>query len=126
MVIFVNDNMFLNVQFVKDYIEFLKGNISKINGLLNYLFYLLIKKKDELSLNFAYIIIINYTLKFKDYKPLVEFSIIFGYSPILNIIYNKIGVVTSKEIENFIANYYIEDNKYNDKVLTSGQKKCIE
>lgn len=118
----MNDNMSLNVQFVKDYIEFLKDDISKINGLLNYAFYLLIKKQDELSLNFAYSIIINYTLKFKDYKPLIEFSIIFGYSPILNIIYNKIGVTASKEIENFIANYYIEDNKYNDKVLTSGQK----
>ncbi len=129
MVILTNDNMSLNIQFVKDYIEFLKGNIFKINGLLNYSFYLLIKKKDELSLNFAYSIIINYTLKFKDYKPLIEFSIIFGYSPILNIIYNRIGIVTSKEIENFIANYYIEDNKYNDKILTSGQKvmyKMIE
>ena len=107
----------LNVQFVKDYIEFLKGDISKIGGLLNYAFYLLIKKKDELSLNFAYSIIINYTLKFKDYNPLIEFSIIFGFSPILNIIYNKIGISTDKEIENFIANYYIENNKYNAEIV---------
>lgn len=116
------NNMPLNVNFVKDYINFFKGDVFKINGLLNYAFYLLIKKTDELSLNFAYSIIINYTLKFRDYNPLIEFSIIFGYSPILNIIYNKIGFTTSKEIENFVANYYIEDNRYNDKILTSGQK----
>lgn len=122
MVIIMIEIKPLNVQFVKDYIDFLRGDVSKIEGLLNYAFYLLIKKKDELSLNFAYSIIINYTLKFKDYNPLIEFSIIFGYSPILNIIYNKIGVSTDKEIENFIANYYIENNKYNDKILTSGQK----
>ena len=122
MVIQMNEIKPLNVQFVKDYIDFLRGDMSKIGGLLNYAFYLLIKKKDELSLNFAYSIIINYTLKFKDYGPLIEFSIIFGYSPILNIIYNKIGISTNKEIENFIANYYIENNKYNDKILTSGQK----
>ena len=116
------NNIPLNVNFVKDYIEFLKGDVVKINGLLNYVFYLLIRKTDELSLNFAYSIIINYTLKFKDYNPLIEFSIIFGYSPILNIIYNKIGINTSKEIENFIASFYIEDNRYNGKILTSGQK----
>ena len=116
------NNIPLNVNFVKDYIEFLKGDVIKIHGLLNYAFYLLIRKNDELSLNFAYSIIINYTLKFKDYNPLIEFSIIFGYSPILNIIYNKIGIGTSKEIENFIASFYIEDNRYNDKILTSGQK----
>ena len=116
------NNIPLNVNFVKDYIEFLKGDVIKIHGLLNYAFYLLIRKNDELSLNFAYSIIINYTLIFKDYNPLIEFSIIFGYSPILNIIYNKIGIGTSKEIENFIASFYIEDNRYNDKILTSGQK----
>ena len=105
MVIIMIEIKPLNVQFVKDYIDFLRGDVSKIEGLLNYAFYLLIKKKDELSLNFAYSIIINYTLKFKDYNPLIEFSIIFGYSPILNIIYNKIGVSTDKEIENFIEIY---------------------
>lgn len=118
----MNKSIILNEQFVKDYVEFLKGDNFKINDLLKYAFYLLINKTDDLSLNFAYCIIINYTLKFNDYKPLIEFSIVFGYSPILNIIYNKIGITTSKEMENFIANFYIEDNKYNDKVLTSGQK----
>lgn len=112
----------LNVQFVKDYIEFEKGDTSKISGLLNYAFYLLTNKTDELSLNFAYNIILNYTFKFNDYKPLIEFSIVFGYSPILDIIFNKMGIFTSREMENFIANYYIEDNKYNGKILTSGQK----
>lgn len=116
------NNGSLNTKFVKDYINFLKGDDSKINGLLKYAFYLLIKKTDELSLNFAYSIIINYSLKYQDYKPLIEFSIIFGYSPILNILYNEVGASTSKEIENFIASYYISDNKLNGKVLTSGQK----
>lgn len=73
-------------------------------------------------MNFAYSIIINYTFRFNDYEPLIEFSIIFGYSPILDIILNKMNISTSKEMENFIANYYIEDNKYNGKILTSGQK----
>ena len=116
------NNGSLNTKFVKDYINFLKGDDSKINGLLKYAFYLLIKKTDELSLNFAYSIIINYSLKYQDYKPLIEFSIIFGYSPILDILYNEVGASTSKEIENFIASYYISDNKLNGKVLTSGQK----
>ena len=116
------DSNSLNVRFVKDYIDFLKGDNSKINGILKYAFYLLTKKTDELSLNFAYSIIINYSLKYNDYKPLIEFSIIFGYSPILDIIYNGIGASASKEIENFVANYYIYDNKYNGKILTSGQK----
>lgn len=116
------DNNILNVQFVKDYIEFLKEDNSKITGLLNYAFYLLTRKKDELSLNFAYSIIINYTFRFHDFSPLIEFSIIFGYSPILDIIFNKMEISTSKEMENFIANYYIEDNKYKGKILTSGQK----
>ena len=94
------NNGSLNTKFVKDYINFLKGDDSKINGLLKYAFYLLIKKTDELSLNFAYSIIINYSLKYQDYKPLIEFSIIFGYSPILDILYNEVGASTSKEIEN--------------------------
>ncbi len=112
----------LNLHFVKDYVNFLNGDSSKVDNLLKYAFYLLVKKSDELSLNFAYSIIINYTLKFDDYKPLIEFSIIFGYSPILNIIYNDFHFESSRKMKNFIAKFYIEDNRYKNKVLTSGQK----
>lgn len=122
MVMTMNNKQELNLNFVKDYIDFLNGDDSKVNNLLKYAFYLLVKKSDELSLNFAYNIIINYTLKFGDYKPLIEFSIIFGYSPILNIIYNNFNFESPKGMENFIAKFYIEDNKYKNKVLTSGQK----
>jgi hypothetical protein len=114
----MNKKSELNVQFVKDYIEFLKGDNSKIENLLKYAFYLLVKKNDELSLNFAYNIVINYTLKVNDYKPLIEFAIIFGYSPILNMIYNEFNFNSSKEMENFIARFYIEDNKYKNKRST--------
>lgn len=112
----------LNSEFKNEFVKMVRNdNDVNYDALLRYAFYLLINKKDELSLSFAYSIVLHYTKIFKDYKPLTEFSIIFGYSPILKIIYEH-EFRCSSEIENVLANFYIENNRYNNKILTSGQK----
>ncbi len=112
----------LNSEFKNEFVKMIRNDNSvNYDALLRYAFYLLISKKDELSLSFAYSIVLHYTKIFEDYKPLAEFSIIFGYSPILELIYNR-EFRCSSELENALANFYIENNRYNNKILTSGQK----
>ena len=118
----MNEVIRLNTKFVNDYILYIKGDNEKANNLLKYAFYLLTTKQDELSFNFSYNIIINYCLRTQNFTPLLEFSIIFGYSPILDIIYNTYECGHITEVEKFIGRYYIEDNRHQNKILTNGQK----
>ena len=77
----------LNKDFKYEYVKYLRnGNDANIDSLLRYAFYLLTNSNDDLSLSFAYLIILTYSIKEEDYQPLAEFSIIFGNSPILKIL----------------------------------------
>lgn len=104
----------------KELVKMIKGDKdADIDALLSYAFYLLIKKKDEISYYFAYSIVFHYSILHDDYTPLNEFSIIFGFSPILNLIKNH---SMQTEMQKLIADIFVECNKYQDKILSSGQK----
>lgn len=112
----------LSKEFKYKFVKYLRGeNNANIDSLLRYAFFLLINRKDELSLSFAYHIILSYSIKNKDYSPLVEYSIIFGNSPILEILNGK-DIEYDSEMEALLVNLYINNNRYKDKILASGQK----
>lgn len=112
----------LDKKFKFEFAKMIRGDGDvNYDALLCYAFYLLTKRTDELSLNFSYSIILHYTTSTRDYNPLIEFSIIFGFSPVLEIIESG-NHEFSNEIEDLLSNYYIADNKYKNKTLTSGQK----
>ena len=112
----------INKYFIADYLEFIKGDKSKIDNLLKYAFYIILNEDSDMFLNFAYGIIIKYAIEFDDYKPLLEFAIIFGYSPIIDLIINHRKINIDSEVTKFLSEFYIEDNRYGNKILTSGQK----
>ena len=130
----------INDEIKKELIKYLKNDSANIDILLRYAFYLLINRKDELSFNFSYLIILLYTQIEKDFAPLKEISIIIGNSPVLNILNEfekkKVEFINPSIIDNqelvegkpvrylfdLLNNLYVNTNKYNNKILTSGQK----
>lgn len=94
---------------------------ADVDALLSYSFYLLINNNDELSYYFAYSTVLHYGNIYGDYEPLSEFCIIFGYSPILDLLRTEEKYLRT-EMQRLIANMFVEGNRYEDKILTSGQK----
>lgn len=107
---------------VKDeYIKLIKREECDYDLLLRYCVYIINYENNENLLRFAYEIIIEYTIVTKDYEPINEISLILGFAPIINILKRK-GYTNMKIFENIISEYYLRDNKYKDKILSSGQK----
>lgn len=78
-------------------------------------------KSKKSYLEFAYFIILQYSLKHSDYKPLYDFSADFGFYPItkeilsLNLIETNIkDVLTNIQLENFKYKSYIETLEQNN------------
>lgn len=109
-------------KFKHELVSYMKNETEcDINSLLSYSFYLLTTKNDDLSLYFAYLIVLLFSVKESDFQALSEFSIIFGFSPVLKMVADKKGVYSS-EMQNLISEFYINNNYYKEKLLTSGQK----
>lgn len=77
-------------------------------------------KSNKSYLEFAYFIILNYSLHYSDYKPLYDFSADFGFYPItkeilnLNLIEGSIkDVLTNIQLDNFRYKSYIETLEQN-------------
>lgn len=67
-----------------------------------------IKDKRYISyLDFSYYIILNYSLTYKDYKPLYDFSVNMGFYPISKVI-TKNGLIPINSINNFLIDFNIE------------------
>ena len=107
----------------KEYIKMLTNNNPNYDALLTYAFYVIINSNKEIDIEFAYSIILNYSLITYDYEPLYEFSMIMGFAPIIPEISNLVRKKTINE--ELLENLYIIDNKYNEKILTSGQIKLF-
>lgn len=107
----------------KEYIKMLTKNNPNYDALLTYAFYVIINSSKEIDIEFAYSIILNYSLITSDYEPLYEFSMIMGFAPIIPEISNAIRKKTISE--EILENLYMVDNKYNGKILTSGQIKLF-
>ena len=105
----------------EQYISLIKREKCDYDLLLRYCFYVITYEKDENLLSFVYEIIIEYTLATKDYDPINEISIILGFAPILDILKKK-GYKNNNIFENIMTEFYLNDNKYKDKILSSGQK----
>ena len=105
----------------KELVKLIKNEECDIDALLSYAYFLLTNGLSEQEYNFAYNVILEYTIKFEDYEPLQELCLIFGFSPIINII-NKKGYESKHEMQNLIAELYKKENVHRDKILTSGQK----
>ncbi len=116
------NNNELNKYFILDYMKYMKGDKSKIDSLLRYAFYIITKEEDEMFLNFAYGLLIRYAIDFSEYKPLLEFAIIFGYFPVIDIITNKYKAVLNSEFANLLFEFSIESNTFENKVLTFDQQ----
>lgn len=107
---------------VKDeYIKLIKREKCDYDVLLRYCIYIIKYENNENLLNFAYEIIIEYTIATKDYEPINEVALILGFAPIINILKQK-GYKNNKIFENIISEFYLMDNRYKDKILSSGQK----
>ena len=72
-------------------------------------------------LEFAYYIILKYSIKYNDYKPLYDFSINFGYYPISNTI-TKLNLIQMYSIDDIIIKNGIHKFKKKDIVETYEQK----
>ena len=72
-------------------------------------------------LEFAYYIILKYSIKYNDYKPLYDFSINFGYYPISNTI-TKLNLIQMDSIDDIIIKNGINKFKKKDIVETYEQK----
>lgn len=72
-------------------------------------------------LEFAYYIILKYSIKYNDYKPLYDFSINFGYYPISNTI-TKLNLIQMYSIDDIIIKNGINKFKKKDIVETYEQK----
>ena len=65
-------------------------------------------KKYRSFLNFAYFIILKYSLKYKDYQPLYDFSINFGFYPIAKYL-NNFNLIEEKSINDFLIDLELEN-----------------
>ena len=72
-------------------------------------------------MEFAYYIILKYSIKYNDYKPLYDFSINFGYYPISNTI-TKLNLIRMDSIDDIIIKNGIRKFKKQDIVETYEQK----
>lgn len=72
-------------------------------------------------LEFAYYIILKYSISYNDYKPLYDFSINFGYYPISNVI-TKLNLIELNSINDIIIKNGISKFKKNDIIETYEQK----
>lgn len=80
-----------------------------------------LNKKYTGYLEFAYYIILKYSIKYNDYKPLYDFSINFGYYPISNTI-TKLNLIQMDSIDDIIIKNGISKFKKQDIVETYEQK----
>ena len=107
---------------IKDeYLKLIKRDNCDYDILLRYCFYIITYENNENLLNFAYEIIIEYTIVTKDYEPITEISMILGFAPIISITQRK-GYYSSKLFKKIISEFYLKDNIYKNKILSSGQK----
>lgn len=95
-------------------------NIDK-DALLCYAFYLLINGKTEIDYYYAYSIVVHFAAYHNEIDALYEFAILFGYSPLINIIREK-RYETNSNMKELVGEVFINDNIHNGKILTSGQK----
>lgn len=104
-----------------EYIKMIKKEKCDYDLLLRYCLYIIYYEKNENLLNIAYEIIVQYTIVTKDYEPISEISMILGFAPIINILKKK-GYKNKRLFENIIEEFYLRDNSYKGKILSSGQK----
>ena len=71
-------------------------------------------KRYKAYLEFAYYIILKYSLSFKDYQPLYDFSINLGFYPIAQVL-NNLSLITNENISNSLISCQI------DRVLKRGR-----
>lgn len=104
-----------------EYIKLIKREECNYDLLLRYCLYIIYYERNENLLNMAYEIIVQYTIVTKDYEPINEISMILGFAPIINILKKK-GYKNKRIFENIIEEFYLRDNLYKGKILSSGQK----
>lgn len=63
---------------------------------------------------FSYYIILKYSIKYNDYKPLFDFSVEFGFFPIANSII-KNNLLFSNKLNDFIVKYKLKEFEKNNK-----------
>lgn len=64
-------------------------------------------KRYKAYLEFAYYIILKYSLSFKDYQPLYDFSINLGFYPIAQVL-NNLSLITNENISNSLISCQID------------------
>lgn len=106
----------------KELVKLIKNDESvDKDALLCYAFYLLINGKTELDYYFAYSIVVHFAVQYNESDALYEFALLFGYSPLLDII-KKNGYENNINIKELVGEVFVNDNIHNGKILTSGQK----
>ncbi len=78
-------------------------------------------KRKKSYLEFSYHIVLRYSLLFKDYKPLYDFSISLGLYPIARAIY-ELDLIDNLGINNFLLDTQIDNFKHGNIVETYEQQ----
>ncbi|MDM0519651.1 DEAD/DEAH box helicase [Clostridium perfringens] len=99
-----------------------KEKVYILNCAISFMNYFKSDKRYKSYIEFAYYIILKYSINYKDYKPLYDFCINFGFYPIAK------SILKNNLIDNFSINDCILDidmNSYNnnDYIETYEQKK---
>lgn len=77
----------------KELVKLIKNDESvDKDALLCYAFYLLINGKTELDYYFAYSIVVHFAVQYNESDALYEFALLFGYSPLLDIIWSYVKI----------------------------------
>lgn len=88
---------------------------------------ILLAKKYELDTSkksyfeFAYYIVLKYSISYNDYEPLYDFSFNYGFYPTVDFI-NKNGFIEEKSIDDIAKELVIEKHKENDLTYTLHQQ----
>src|SRR5690606_14526874 len=74
---------------------------------------------------FAYFIILKYSITYNDYRPLYDFSVNFGYYPISKAIF-EMAVIESESLEQCYTDIEIEKFRNNQHVETLQQYNSMK
>ncbi len=89
---------------------------------LSYLFTKEYSRSEKIGyFEFAYYLILNYSLKTQDFEPLLEFSLNYGFYPIAKFLLTK----KDKTIIDFLLESGIENYKFNNLIQLKEQKEKL-
>lgn len=109
---------------INDELEF-KEKVYILDCAISFIRYFKLDKRYKSYIEFAYYIILKYSIQYNDYRPLYDFSINFGFYPIAKSII-KDKLIDEFTINDCILDLEMDNYKNDDYIQTYEQKKIKE